>query len=192
MTYLILGLVLFLGVHSVRIAADGWRSAQLARLGENTWKGLYSLVSIAGFALIIWGYGQARLTPQVLWATPKGMAHLASLLTLIAFVLLAAAYVPRNHLKARLRHPMILGVKLWALAHLLANNTLADLLLFGAFLLWAVLDFRAARQRDRANPPAPLPASAAGTGATVIIGLAAWAGFAFWAHAAWIGVRPIG
>jgi len=192
MTYLILGLVLFLGVHSVRIAADGWRSAQLARLGENAWKGLYSLVSIAGFALIIWGYGQARLTPQVLWATPKGMAHLASLLTLIAFVLLAAAYVPRNHLKARLRHPMILGVMLWALAHLLANNTLADLLLFGAFLLWAVLDFRAARQRDRANPPAPLPASAAGTGATVIIGLAAWAGFAFWAHAAWIGVRPIG
>ncbi len=192
MSYLILGLVLFLGVHSVRIAADGWRSAQIARLGENAWKGLYSLVSIAGFALIIWGYGQARLAPQVLWATPKGMAHLASLLTLIAFVLLAAAYVPRNHLKARLRHPMILGVKLWALAHLLANNTLADLLLFGAFLLWAVLDFRAARQRDRANPPAPLPASAASTGATVIIGLAAWAGFAFWAHAAWIGVRPIG
>jgi uncharacterized membrane protein len=192
MSYLILGLILFLGVHSVRIAADGWRSAQLARLGENAWKGLYSLVSIAGFALIIWGYGQARLTPQVLWATPKGMAHLASLLTLIAFVLLAAAYVPRNHLKARLRHPMILGVKLWALAHLLANNTLADLLLFGAFLLWAVLDFRAARQRDRANPPAPLPASTAGTGATVIIGLAAWAGFSFWAHAAWIGVRPIG
>lgn len=192
MRYLILGLVLFLGVHSVRIAADGWRSAQMARLGENAWKGLYSLLSIAGFALIIWGYGQARLTPQVLWATPKGMAHLASLLTLIAFVLLAAAYVPRNHLKARLRHPMILAVKLWALAHLLANNTLADLLLFGAFLLWAVLDFRAARQRDRATPPAPLPASAAGTAATVIIGLAAWAGFAFWAHAAWIGVRPIG
>lgn len=192
MSYLILGLVLFLGVHSVRIAADGWRSAQMARLGENAWKGLYSLLSIAGFALIIWGYGQARLTPQVLWATPKGMAHLASLLTLIAFVLLAAAYVPRNHLKARLRHPMILAVKLWALAHLLANNTLADLLLFGAFLLWAVLDFRAARQRDRATPPAPLPASAAGTAATVIIGLAAWAGFAFWAHAAWIGVRPIG
>lgn len=192
MSYLILGLVLFLGVHSVRIAADGWRSAQMARLGENAWKGLYSLLSIAGFALIIWGYGQARLTPQVLWATPKGMAHLASLLTLIAFVLLAAAYVPRNHLKARLRHPMILAVKLWALAHLLANNTLADLLLFGAFLLWAVLDFRAARQRDRTTPPAPLPASAAGTGATVIIGLAAWAGFAFWAHAAWIGVRPIG
>lgn len=192
MSYLILGLVLFLGVHSVRIAADGWRAAQMARLGENAWKGLYSLLSIAGFALIIWGYGQARLTPQVLWATPKGMAHLASLLTLIAFVLLAAAYVPRNHLKARLRHPMILAVKLWALAHLLANNTLADLLLFGAFLLWAVLDFRAARQRDRATPPAPLPASAAGTAATVIIGLAAWAGFAFWAHAAWIGVRPIG
>lgn len=192
MSYLILGLVLFLGIHSVRIVAEPWRNAQITRLGENGWKGLYSFVSLAGFALIIWGYGQARLAPQVLWTTPKGMAHLASLLTLIAFVLLAAAYVPRNHLKVRLRHPMILGVKTWALAHLLANNTLADLLLFGGFLLWAVLDFRAARQRDRANPPAPLQASAAGTTATVFIGLAAWAGFAFWAHAAWIGVRPIG
>jgi uncharacterized membrane protein len=190
--YLILGLLIFLGAHSVRIVAEDWRRAQIARLGASGWKGLYSLVSIAGFALIIWGYGQARLAPQVLWATPKGMAHLASLLTLVAFVLLVAAYVPGNHIKSRLRHPMILGVKTWALAHLLANNTLADLLLFGGFLVWAVLDFRAARQRDRAEPPAPLPATPAATGVTLIVGLAAWAGFAFWAHAAWIGVRPFG
>ena len=191
-TPLLIGLLLFLGVHSVRIFAEDWRSTQIARLGANAWKGFYSLVSIAGFALIVWGYGHARLAPQVLWATPKGMAHLAALLTLVAFVLLVAAYVPGNHLKAKLRHPMILGVKTWALAHLLANNTVADLLLFGGFLVWAVLDFRAARQRDRAAPPAPLPATAAATGVTVIIGIAAWAGFAFWAHAAWIGVRPFG
>lgn len=191
MSALILGLILFLGVHSVRIVAEPWRVAQIATRGELGWKGLYSLIALVGLALIVWGYGQARLAPQVLWATPRGMAHLAALLNLAAFVLLSAAYVPRNHFKARLRHPMVLGVKTWALAHLLANNTLADLLLFGGFLLWAVLDFRAARQRDRAAPPAPLLASAAGTVATLLVGIAAWAGFAFWAHAAWIGVRPI-
>ena len=192
MLELILGLLIFLGVHSVRIVAEDWRSAQRARLGEARWKLIYTVLSLLGFGLIVWGFGQARLAPQLLWAVPKGMNHLAALLTLLAFILLAAAYVPRNALKARLRHPMILSVKLWALAHLLANNTVAELLLFGGFLIWAVLCFRAARQRDRAHPPAALASSAAGTTLTVLIGTAAWAGFAFWAHAAWIGVRPLG
>ena len=118
--------------------------------------------------------------------------HLASLLVLLAMVLLAAAYVPRNGIKARLHHPMVLSVKLWALAHLLANNTLADLLLFGSFLLWAVLDFRAARQRDRAVGTVYPAGTLAGTGLTVVVGLAAWAGVAFWAHAWLFGVRPFG
>lgn len=192
MTALILGLLIFLGVHSVRIVADDWRTAQLKQRGETVWKLAYTALSILGLGLIVWGYGLARQSPQVLWATPKGMNHLAALLTLIAFVLVAAAYVPRNAIKARLRHPMVLGVKVWALAHLLANNTLADLLLFGSFLLWAVLCFRAARQRDRAHPPAALTASAGGTGLTLVVGVLAWAGFAFWAHAALIGVRPLG
>jgi uncharacterized membrane protein len=192
MAALILGLLIFLGVHSVRIVADDWRTAQLKQRGEAAWKLAYTALSILGFGLIVWGYGLARQSPQVLWATPKGMNHLAALLTLVAFVLLAAASVPRNAIKAKLRHPMVLGVKVWALAHLLANNTLADLLLFGGFLLWAVLCFRAARQRDRAQPPAPLTASASGTGLTLVIGALAWAGFAFWAHAALIGVRPLG
>lgn len=194
MTLLIVGLIVFLGVHSVRVFAEDWRTAQVARLGANGWKGLYSLASIVGFALLVWGYGAARQTPTVLWATPAGLRHAAALLTLLSFVLLAAAYVPGNAIKARLRHPMVLGVKVWALAHLLANNTLADLLLFGGFLLWAVLSFRAARQRDRAAGPAaaPAPTSAVATGLTVLAGGAAWAGFAFWAHAAWIGVRPFG
>jgi len=192
MLELILGLVIFLGVHSLRIVAEGWRSAQIARMGPQRWKLVYTLLSLLGFGLIVWGFGLARQTPVALWAVPKGMNHLAALLTLLAFVLLAAAYVPGNAIKAKLRHPMILGVKVWALAHLVANNTLAELLLFGGFLVWAVLCFRAARQRDRAQPPAALPSSAAGTALTVLIGAAAWAGFAFWAHAAWIGVRPMG
>ena len=192
MSYLVLGLVLFLGVHSVRIVADGWRTEMRARIGELPWKGLYSLVSIVGLALIVWGYGLARQQPVVLWVPRIGMRHAASLLTLIAFILLAAAYVPRNALKARLHHPMVLGVKVWALAHLLSNGNLADVLLFGGFLLWAVVDFRAARQRDRAQGTVYAPGTAAGTGATLVVGAAAWAGFAFWAHTLLIGVSPLG
>ena len=192
MSLLILGLVLFLGLHSVRIFAEGWRATVRARLGEGAWKGLYSLLSLAGFALIVVGYGAARQSPVVLWPSPTWTRHLAALLTLPAFVFLFGAYVPGNAIKARLKHPMILGVKVWALAHLLANNTLADLLLFGGFLLWAVLCFRAARQRDRAASVVYAPGRAGPTVLTVLVGVAAWAGFAFWGHAALIGVRPFG
>ena len=189
---LIAGLVLFLGVHSVRIFANDWRSAQLAQRGEAIWKLGYSALSIAGFVLIVWGYGLARQSPMVLWPTPRGMNHLAALLTLLSFVLLVATYVPRNAIKAKLRHPMILGVKVWALAHLLANNTLADLLLFGSFLIWAMLSFRAARQRDRQQQPVQLASNGLATAATIVVGVVAWAAFAFWGHLALIGVRPLG
>ena len=192
MTILILGLVLFLGVHSVRIVADDWRTAMRARVGENGWKGLVSVLSLLGFVLICYGYGLARQQPVVLWATPVWTRHLAALLTVPAFVLLAASQVPGNVIKARLRHPMLLGVKLWATAHLIANNTAADLLLFGSFLIWAAINFRAARQRDRAQQIV-YPAGRSGpTAVAVVVGLAAWVGFAFWAHLAWIGVRPFG
>lgn len=191
MTWLVVGLIVFLGVHSVRIVADDWRGATLARIGPGAWKGLYSLVSVLGLALIVWGYGQARLAPLVLWTPPLGLRHAASLLTLVAFVLVVAAYVPRNALKVRLRHPMVLGVKAWALGHLLSNGSAADLLLFGGFLLWAVLLFRVSRQRE-AGLPAPAPALPMATGLTVAIGIGAWAAFAFWAHAWLIGVNPLG
>ena len=192
MLMLIAGLVIFLGAHSVRVFADGWRTRTRARLGENAYKGLYSVVSVIGFVLIIYGFGAARLDPTVLWASPTWTRHLAALLTLPAFVLVVAAYVPGNQIKARLHHPMILGVKTWALAHLLANNTLAELLLFGGFLGWAVLSFIAARKRDRVGGVVYAPGRLKPTLVTVAVGLAAWAGFAFWAHAAWIGVRPFG
>ena len=192
MTILVLGLLIFLGVHSVRIFADPWRSAMRARLGEGAWKGLYSLVSLAGFALLIWGYGLARQTPLVLWTPPVGMRHLAALLTAIAFILIAAAYVPRNAIKAKLHHPMVLGVKTWALAHLLANGTLADVLLFGSFLAWAVVLFAASRRRDRVNGTVYPAGAASGTAITVAVGLLAWAAFAFWLHGMLIGVRPFG
>ena len=187
---LLLGVVLFLGVHSARIVADGARTRFIARRGEGPWKGLYSLASALGLVLIVWGYGQARLQPTVLWTSPGWTRPLASLLTLVSFVLLAAAYVPRNGIKARLHHPMVLGVKAWALAHLLANNTAADVLLFGGFLLWAVFSFRAARARDRVAQVAYPPGTTAATLTTVAAGVLAWAVFAFWAHGALVGVKP--
>ena len=190
MTYLILGLVLFLGVHSTRIVADGWRTAQLKRCGEGAWKGIYSLLSLAGFGLIIWGFGLARQEPVVLWIAPVAMRHVAALLTLVAFVLFVAAYVPRNAIKASLHHPMVLAVKVWAFAHLLANGRLADVVLFGAFLAWAVASYIAARKRDRAAGTQYPAGTPSGTAATVVAGIAVWAAFAFWLHGALIGVRP--
>ena len=192
MGMLILGLVIFLGVHSVRIVADGWRTVMIARLGEKPWKGLYTLLSIAGFVLILWGYGHARQLPGLLWEAPRGMRDVTSLLMLISFVLLVAAYVPRNGIKARLHHPMVLAVKVWAFAHLLSNGSPADVLLFGAFLVWAVLSFRAARARDRVAQTVYPAGTTSGTVITVVAGVVAWAVFAFWAHGLLIGVRPFG
>ena len=190
MTILIVGLAVFLGVHSVRIFADGWRTSHIARWGANAWKLGFTVLSAVGLALIVWGYGIARHAPIVLWSPPTGMRHVAGLLTLVAFVFLAAAYVPRNHIKARFHHPMVLGVKAWAAGHLLANGTLADLLLFGSFLVWAVLSFIAARRRDRLAGTKYAAGTAAGTLTAIVGGAVAWAAFAFWLHGPLIGVRP--
>ena len=192
MTLLILGLVIFLGVHSTRVFAEGWRTAQLARLGEKGWKGAYTLASLVGLVLLVWGYALARQAPVPLWTPVVGLRHLASLLTVLAFILLAAAYVPRNSVKARIGHPMVAGVKIWALAHLLANHTLADLLLFGGFLVWAVLCFRAARARDRAADLAPVVPQMRATLVAVMGGLVLYAVFLFKAHAWLVGVSPMG
>lgn len=192
MTLLFLGLLIFLGVHSLRLLAPTRREAWRIRLGEAGYKGLYSLVSLAGFALIVWGYGQARLSPVVWWTPPTGLRHLAALLVLVSFVLLAAAYVPRNRFKARWGHPMLLGTKLWALAHLLVNGSAADVLLFGAFLAWAVFAFVCCRRLDRTAGTTYPAATRTGTTVAVLVGVAVWVLFAFWLHALLIGVSPMG
>ena len=190
MSILIFGLALFLGIHSVRIFAEGTRSNFIAQQGAGAWKGLYTLVSALGLAAIIYGYSVARAQPMVLWAPLPGMRHLAALLVLVAFVLMAAAYVPGNGIKARLHHPMVLSVKVWAFAHLLANNTLASTLLFGSFLAWAALSFRAARQRDRSAGTVVAAGRLSATLITLGVGLVAWAVFGMWVHGAWLGIRP--
>lgn len=192
MGYLILGLFIFLGVHSVRIVADPWRTHMRLRVGEAAYKAIYSVLSLLGFVLIVWGFGVARDTPLMLWSPPLGMRHAASLLTLVAFVLLVAAYVPRNAIRARVHHPMVLGVMAWATAHLLATGSAAHLLLFGTFLLWGVLCFTAARRRDRLAGTRYPAGTATGTAMTVAVGVVAWAAFAFKLHGLLIGIRPLG
>jgi uncharacterized membrane protein len=189
MGMMILGLVLFLGVHSTRIVAEGWRRTMIRRLGAGRWKGLYALLSLLGLG--VWGFGLAREQPHQLWAPPFFMRHVAWLLTLVSFILLAAAYVPRNAIKARLHHPMVLGVMVWAIAHLLANGNVTHGVLFGSFLVWAALSFRAARARDRAALSLYAPATFSGTVMAVVVGALAWAGVAFWAHGLLIGIRPV-
>lgn len=188
---LILGLLIFLGVHSIRFFADGWRTQTMARVGAGAWKGGYALLSVLGFVLLVWGYGLARQHPVLLWTPPVAMRHVAALFTLIAFVLLAAAYVPRNSIKARVYHPMEGATKVWAFAHLLANGTLADVVLFGSFLGWAVLGYLALRRRDRAAGTVYASGATGPTVLTLVLGLAAWAVFAFWLHGLLIGVRPM-
>ena len=192
MWLLIAGLVVFLGLHSVRIVAGDWRTKQMARTGERPWKGIYSLLSIAGFVLLIWGFGEARQHPQLLYVAPPWLRHANALFTLIAFVLVVAAYVPRNHLKAKLGHPMYAGIKIWALGHLLATGMLHDVVLFGAFLIWAVAGFAVSRRRDRLAGVTYPAGTMVGDLLTLVIGIAIWAVFAFWLHARWIGVAPFG
>ena len=190
--YLVAGLLLFLGVHSTRVFAEGWRSRTYTRMGEKPFKAMYSLLSLAGFVLLIWGYGTARQQPVVLWNPPVAMRHVAALLTLVSFILLAATYVPGNQIKARLHHPMVLGTKVWALAHLLANGTLAAMVLFGSFLVWSVVLFSASRRRDRREQTVYVGGTAGATALTVVAGIVAWAVFALWLHKVLIGVSPFG
>jgi uncharacterized membrane protein len=189
MTLLLAGLLLFLGAHSVRIVADPWRTATIARIGRLPWRGLYSLVSLAGFALVVWGYGQARLDPLVVWSPPAWTRYATSLLVLPAFVLIVAGNLPGTRMRAKLGHPMVLGTKLWAFAHLLSNGTLADIVLFGAFLGWAIVDYTSARRRDRAAGTVYPPGSSSRGATAIAIGTLAWFAFGFWLHGPLIGVR---
>jgi len=191
MTTLIAGLVLFLGIHSFRIYGEGLRAQLIDRLGPLVWKAVYSVISVLGLVLMASGYGELRQTPTLLWSSPSWISHPVSLLMLIASVLLVAAYIPKNSIKSKLGHPMVIGVKIWAFSHLLANGTLADLLLFGSLLLWAVLSFRAARQRDRKASVVRVPGTMLSTLATVVLGIGLWAWFVFHGHLWLIGVRPL-
>jgi uncharacterized membrane protein len=188
MIRLVIGLVHFLGNHSVSILAADWRAAQVARRGIGPWKGLYSIVAAIGLGLLIYGYGVARQEPIPVYLPPRALRHLAMLLMLPVFPLLLAAYLP-GRLRAMVQHPMLVAVMLWAAAHLLANGTLADVLLFGGFLVWAVADRISAGRRAPAPPGATWQANDA---IAIIGGLLIYGLFIVWAHVWLIGVSPLG
>jgi uncharacterized membrane protein len=192
MALLILGLVIFLGVHSVRIFAEPWRAGMIERLGPMRWKGLYAVLSIVGFVILVIGFRHARAETTVLYVTPAWMKHVTAVLMMLAMILFVAAYIPRNWFKARFHHPQLLSVKTWAFAHLLSVGVMADVVLFGAFLVWAVVDFIVSRRRDREQNVVYAPGNAIGTSITVAAGLVAWSVFALLLHGPLIGVRPLG
>ena len=190
---LIVGLVVFLGAHSVRVVFAQWREEFINKRGEAAYKGIYSALSLVGLVLLIIGYGQTRMAPQFIWFPPVAMAHVAALLTLLAFVFLAAAYVQGNRIKVAVGHPMVLGVKVWAFAHLLANGRLGDMILFGAFLVWAIIAYVYSRKIDRAQGVVRTSVnSIARDSITVVVGVGAWLVFAMWAHVRLFGVSPFG
>ncbi|HRF43544.1 MAG TPA: NnrU family protein [Candidatus Competibacteraceae bacterium] len=190
MSMLLLGLILFLAVHSISIVSESWRDRQVAKLGEGPWKGLYSLASLAGFGLIVWGYGLARYDPVLLYLPPVWLRHITVLLLVPVFPLLLAAYLP-GRIQAAVQHPMLAATKLWAFAHLLANGMLADVLLFGAFLAWAVVD-RISMKRRLPHPVLGAPPSKWNDLIAVTGGLALYVAFVLWLHTWLIGVPPIG
>ena len=189
MTILIIGLAVFLGMHSISIAAPGLRARAVASLGPNLWRGVYSLVSAAGFVLILYGFHLARQAPVVLYVPPAWMRPVTFLFMLPVFPLVVAAYLP-GRIKTAVQHPMLAAVKSWAFAHLLASGLLADVLLFGGFLLWAIWDRISLKRRPpqaiRTAPPGRFNDLIA-----VAAGLVLYVFFIWRAHAWLFGVAPL-
>jgi uncharacterized membrane protein len=189
MAVLIIGLALFLGIHSIALAAPDFRSRTVARMGEGPWKGLYAAVSAVGLVLIVYGFHLARQSPVVLYTPPEWMRYGTVLLMLPVFPLLIAAYLP-GRIKSAMKHPMLAAVKFWALAHLLANGTLADVLLFGGFLAWAVMDRISLKRRVQTVPS--VSAGRFNDAIAVMLGLGFYVLFIGWAHMRLFGVSPLG
>jgi uncharacterized membrane protein len=187
MLQLLIGIVLFFGMHSASIVALPLRDRIIAN-SENAWKGIYSIASLVGVVLMVRGYADLKATPTLLYVAPVWLRHVSALLLLPVFVFFVAPYFP-GRIKKALKHPQLAAVKLWALAHLLVNGTLADVLLFGSFLVWAVVDRISLKNRP-ARPLPGAPESSMNDVIAVVLGLALYAVFAFWAHEWLFGMRP--
>jgi len=190
-TLLVFGLVIFLGLHSVRIFGESGRDRSIARMGEGAWKGVYSLLSLAGFVMIVWGFGEARASAPLLWAPPIFTRHIALTLMLISLILLASYGLKRSHIAVAVHHPMLWAVVVWSAAHLLANGSAADVVLFGAFLVWSLLDLSSNYARDRRKGvvyPAP---NWGATIAAIAVGAVLWVVLLGGLHRYLFGVSPL-
>ena len=188
MTLLILGLLIFLAGHALTMKQD-LRASVMEAMGQGGYKFAYSVFSTLGLVLIVWGFAAYRASGYIpVWEPPKAMAHIALLLNLPVFIFLAAAYLP-GRIKAAVKHPMLLAVKIWATAHLLANGDLGSMLLFGSFLAWAIMARIAAKKRGETIPGASdVAPSPRNDLIAVVVGLVAYAAMAFWLHPLLIGV----
>ncbi len=192
MILLIAGLWLFFSFHTVRLLAPDTRARAIERFGESNWKLLYAGASLTGLILVVLGYSDTHLNPIHVWTPPPWTRHVAALLMLPAFILLAATYVRGSVLRARIGHPMLAGTKLWALAHLLANGTLGDIVLFSSFLVWAALSFSASRTRDRAAGTVRPQGRWSHDVIAIAVGVVTWFAFATYMHDVLFGARPFG
>jgi uncharacterized membrane protein len=188
---MVLGLALFLGIHTVPAQRE-LRARLIAALGEGGYKAGYALVSLLGIALIAWGFAHYRATGWVdVWDPPKAFKHITIALMLPAVILVVAAFM-RGHIYTALKHPMLAGVKLWAAAHLLANGDLGSIILFGSFLGWAVFDRISLKRRADAGGP-PIPVGGWGNDAiAVAVGIVVYLALAFAFHPVVIGVPVVG
>jgi uncharacterized membrane protein len=192
MSALIAGLVVFFAAHSVGLVAPAWRARQIARIGLGPWKLAYAAISVAGLVLVVWGFRMARADAIVVWQPPVWTRHVTVLLTVVGFALIAAAYIPGTRVKAALGHPMTAGVALWATGHLIADGRLADVVLFGAFLVWALITFVTRRRRDRDAGVDSGAGSLASDALAIVAGIVVSLLFALYLHGPLIGVRPFG
>ena len=192
MALLVLGIFIFLDMHLVRVVAPGLRASVIARSGKGAWMGIYTAISLIGLGLIIYGFGEARATTGMLYDPPVFLRHISLLLMLVAFICLAAGLLPAGRIAVALKHPQILSVKIWALAHLMANGETASVLLFGSFLAWAVILRISLKRRERAGEPVrPVFHSSVNDILAVVIGLAVYGLFVWKLHEWLIGVAPI-
>ena len=192
MAILVLGIIIFLGMHLIRVVAPGFRAGIIESRGKGTWMGIYAILSLIGLCLIIYGFGQARGETGMLYNPPVFLRHIALLLMLFAFVFLAAGFLPAGRIAVAVKHPQILSIKTWALAHLLTNGETSSVLLFGSFLAWAVILRISLKRRERAGERVlPVFKSSMNDVLAIVIGLVAYGLFVWKLHEWLIGVAPV-
>ncbi len=188
MLFLVLGLVVFIGIHSIRIVAPGWRENTIKSVGENAWKATYSVVSLASFVLLIFGYSLAKPEAGQIYAPFSEMYHVVLLLMAVAFVMMMVSNLGPSHIKQKFKHPFLLATILWSISHLWMNGDSASVVLFGSFLVWAVIDLRSALKRPKIEKPAPILRNDI---ISVVVGLGLYGLFLWVLHEALFGVAPV-
>ncbi|TYL47407.1 NnrU family protein [Marinomonas sp. IMCC 4694] len=193
MLVLVIGLVIFFGVHSIGMFAPKWRERAMAREGSLRWKLRFGMITLIATGFIIMGYMQMRVEPVWLWFPPLWTRHASALMMLVALFFVGSAFIPNSTMKNKMGYPLWIAVKIWALAHLLSNGTLADVMVFGGFLVWAIVGFAVYRRRDRKAGVVYKTSDKSSLRPNIVslvFAMVSWIMIAFHLHLALIGVAP--